>query len=64
MSFYFCGRYIHIEGDPKQVENDMYDDVSIFWVFMTFMVTKPGKAILKLSSFTLFYLSKSVVIPE
>ena len=30
MTFYFCGRYIRTKGDPKQVENDMYDAVLIF----------------------------------
>ena len=30
MGFYFCGRYIRTKGDPKQVENDMYDVVPIF----------------------------------
>ena len=30
MGFYFCGWYIRTRGDPKQVENDMYDVVPIF----------------------------------
>jgi len=31
MCFYFCVWYICIKGDSKQVENDLYDTVMIFW---------------------------------
>jgi len=31
MGFYFCGRYICTKGDLKQVENNIYDAVPIFW---------------------------------
>jgi len=31
LGFYFCNRHIHTKGDPKQVENDMYDDVLTFF---------------------------------
>ena len=30
MSFYFCGIYIHTDGDDKKVERDMYAAISYF----------------------------------
>ena len=33
MSFYFCGRCIHINGDPKEVERKMYAVILTFWSF-------------------------------
>ena len=34
MGFYFCSRYIYIDGDPKEVERDMYVAISYFRVLM------------------------------
>ena len=31
MSFYFCGRYIHIDDDEKKVERDMSAAIPCFW---------------------------------
>ena len=31
MAFYFCGRYINIDGDEKEVERDMFTIVMHFW---------------------------------
>lgn len=33
MGFYFCGRYIYTDGNPKQVEHDMYEGVLNFHGF-------------------------------
>ena len=30
MGFYFCGRYIYIDGDEKEVERGMYAAISCF----------------------------------
>jgi len=29
--FYFCGRYIHTDGDEKDVERDIYAALLYFW---------------------------------
>jgi len=50
MGFYFCGQYIHTDGDPKEVEWKMYAAVPTFRDFYDRYVMKTGKAILKLSS--------------
>ena len=31
MAFYFCGRYINIDADEKEVEQDMFTVVLHFW---------------------------------
>ena len=31
MDFYFCGKYIHTDGDENEVEWDMYVAILCFW---------------------------------
>ena len=31
MTFYFCGRYIDIDTDEKEMERDMFTAVPHFW---------------------------------
>ena len=52
MGFYFCGRYIYIDGDGKEVELDMNVTIPCFGVFMIVIGMRSG--ILKLSSVILF----------
>ena len=52
MRFYFCGKYIHTDGDEKYVERDMYAALSFFRVLMIRMNTKSEKINLKISSNT------------
>jgi len=54
MGFYFCGRYIHTDGDKKEVEQDMYVGLLYFWGSYDHYGYESGKTILKLSSVILF----------
>ena len=31
MAFYFCGRYINIDADEREVKHDMFTTVPHFW---------------------------------
>jgi len=31
MKFYFCGSYINIDADEKEMERDMYMTIPHFW---------------------------------
>ena len=40
MSFYFCGKYIYVDCDDKEVEQSMFAAIPYFWVLTTVMVMK------------------------
>jgi len=51
MRFYFCDKYIYIDGNKKEVERDMYVALMYFrWGFMIRIGMKSEKTILRISS--------------
>ena len=50
MEIYFCGKYIYIDGDEKEVERDMYASLPYFQGLMIMMDMKREKTKLKISS--------------
>ena len=54
MKFYFCDKYIYIDGDENKVERDMYVLSHIFRILIIILGIRSKKVILKLSSVILF----------
>ena len=50
MAFYFCGQYINIDVDDKEVEWDMFTIVPYFGVLVIVMDMRSEKIVLKIFS--------------
>lgn len=56
MNLVFYGQYINIDGDSKQVENNIHDKPQFFTILMINTVKKIGRGIMNISSL-IFYIS-------
>lgn len=58
MNLVFYGQYINIDGDSKQVENNIHDKPQFFTILMINTVKKIGRGIMNISSLIFLYLIK------
>lgn len=63
MEFIFYGQHINTNGDPKQIERDIYDIILYYHSFNNPYGYKDWKSILNISSITfLYHLGKGLYV--